>query len=283
MSALPGSKNTFVYYFVCGGDIVNYRSDAVRHDLLASDLASRQSSQPSRPVFIFVGSGLVFSDRLVDLVSSEFSDTDIVHLTELAELHHLDPLIRSSVALVIIDETSALDLSEVYSATALFSGSVGAVLAYRTVEQARKLLLISRDSQNQTPLRLLPMNLAIDAWLVALRLLVLGENFIPTEIIDLGTLQERKQPCQNKLGAAPLPQAMQHNKPRPFPEMDKLTSREQQIIELLSRGDRNRTIARELGLSVHTVKLHVHNIFGKLGVDNRTSATSKFLSHQASK
>ena len=155
---------------------MNYRSDAVRHDLLASDLASRQSSQPSRPVFIFVGSGLVFSDRLVDLVSSEFSDTDIVHLTELAELHHLDPLIRSSVALVIIDETSALDLSEVYSATALFSGSVGAVLAYRTVEQARKLLLISRDSQNQTPLRLLPMNLAIDAWLVALRLLVLGEN-----------------------------------------------------------------------------------------------------------
>jgi len=262
---------------------VSYRSDTLRHDLLASDLASRETTQPSRPVFVFVGSGLVFSDRLLDLVASEFGDTDIVHLTELAEIRHLDPLIRSSVAMVIIDETSAIDLSEVNSALVLLADEVGAVLAYRTTEQARKLLLISRDSKSHTPLRLLPMNLAIDAWLVTLRLLVLGENFIPSEILDMGIATERRQPCQKSLTNGTAEQVLQQTKPQPCPEIDRLTSREKQIIELLSRGDRNLTIARELGLSVHTVKLHVHNIFGKLGVDNRTSASNKFLSHQSLK
>lgn len=230
-----------------------------------------------------MGSSLVFSDRLLDLVSSEFGDTDVIHLTDLAEIRHLDPLIRSSVSLVIVDETSAEDLSEVYSALAFFSDDVDAVLAYRVVEQARKLLLIRRDSRNGRDLRLLPMNLPLNAWLVALRLLVLGENFIHSEILEVRADTEPRRPCQKTLAHAGSTQDPQNHGSPQHPEIDKLTSREKQIIELLYRGDRNRTIARELGLSVHTVKLHVHNIFGKLGVDNRTSATSKFLSHQSSK
>jgi DNA-binding NarL/FixJ family response regulator len=48
-----------------------------------------------------------------------------------------------------------------------------------------------------------------------------------------------------------------------------LSPREQQIALLISRGLSNKDIARELGLSLGTVKIHVHNIFQKLGEKSR--------------
>ena len=51
-----------------------------------------------------------------------------------------------------------------------------------------------------------------------------------------------------------------------------------EILPLIARGEQNKTIADKLGLSVHTVKLHSHNIFSKLGVSNRTGAANWYLS-----
>ncbi|MCU1433466.1 MAG: LuxR family transcriptional regulator [Pseudarthrobacter sp.] len=53
-----------------------------------------------------------------------------------------------------------------------------------------------------------------------------------------------------------------------------LTPREVQLLELLATGLTNRAIARQLFISEATVKTHLVHIFGKLGVDNRTSATA---------
>jgi two-component system, NarL family, nitrate/nitrite response regulator NarL len=52
---------------------------------------------------------------------------------------------------------------------------------------------------------------------------------------------------------------------------DSLTTRERQIVLVLSDGLSNKEIARKLGLSEGTVKVHLHNIFGKLGIANRTA------------
>jgi two-component system nitrate/nitrite response regulator NarP len=49
-----------------------------------------------------------------------------------------------------------------------------------------------------------------------------------------------------------------------------LTTRERQLIELVRRGLRNRDIAAELGVTEGTVKVYLHGIFDKFGVDNRT-------------
>jgi len=49
-----------------------------------------------------------------------------------------------------------------------------------------------------------------------------------------------------------------------------LTVREEQIIALLRCGMPNKQIARELGLSEGTVKVHLHNIMKKCDVANRT-------------
>jgi len=48
-----------------------------------------------------------------------------------------------------------------------------------------------------------------------------------------------------------------------------LSPRERQVAMLIGRGLCNKEIARELGLSVGTVKLHVHNILKKTGARNR--------------
>ena len=48
-----------------------------------------------------------------------------------------------------------------------------------------------------------------------------------------------------------------------------LTPRERQVAFLVTRGLSNKDVARELGLSEGTVKIHLHNIFQKLGAKNR--------------
>jgi len=56
-----------------------------------------------------------------------------------------------------------------------------------------------------------------------------------------------------------------------FPIPDVLTPREREIATLASAGLSNRQIARQSSLVEGTVKIHLHNIYGKLGVKNRTA------------
>lgn len=61
------------------------------------------------------------------------------------------------------------------------------------------------------------------------------------------------------------------------PELNRLTRREREVLEHLVRGSSNRQIARSLGISERTVKNHLHGIFTKLDVSDRTSAAVKAL------
>jgi PAS domain S-box-containing protein len=51
-----------------------------------------------------------------------------------------------------------------------------------------------------------------------------------------------------------------------------LSQRETQVLHLLTKGHSNTQIASRLGISPHTVKSHVINIFNKLGVNDRIQA-----------
>lgn len=55
---------------------------------------------------------------------------------------------------------------------------------------------------------------------------------------------------------------------------DLLTPREVEILELIDRGLTNQQIASRLSLTLHTVKNHVHNLLGKLGVASRAEAVT---------
>ena len=52
-----------------------------------------------------------------------------------------------------------------------------------------------------------------------------------------------------------------------------LTTRERELVLLVVQGLSNKHIARRLGVTEGTVKVHLHNIFKKLGVPNRTVLT----------
>ena len=59
------------------------------------------------------------------------------------------------------------------------------------------------------------------------------------------------------------------------PELvEDLSSRELEILELISQGLSNEAISKKLYLSLGTVKWHTTNIYGKLGVKNRTRAAA---------
>lgn len=57
---------------------------------------------------------------------------------------------------------------------------------------------------------------------------------------------------------------------------DLLTPREIEILELIDQGLTNQQIASRLSLTLHTVKNHVHNLLGKLGVASRAEAVTVF-------
>lgn len=54
-----------------------------------------------------------------------------------------------------------------------------------------------------------------------------------------------------------------------------LTNRENEICNLLAKGLYNREIAEKLNISISTVQNHIHKIYKKLGVRNRTEAVGK--------
>jgi DNA-binding NarL/FixJ family response regulator len=58
-------------------------------------------------------------------------------------------------------------------------------------------------------------------------------------------------------------------------EIEKLSIREQEILDYLSKGYRYKEIATMLFVSIETVRKHIHNIYEKLQVNSRTDALNK--------
>jgi DNA-binding NarL/FixJ family response regulator len=57
----------------------------------------------------------------------------------------------------------------------------------------------------------------------------------------------------------------------------RLSTREAQVLEMVTRGLTNAQIAAALGVTVHAVKFHLAAIYRKLDVGNRTEAAGVYL------
>jgi DNA-binding NarL/FixJ family response regulator len=98
----------------------------------------------------------------------------------------------------------------------------------------------------------------------------------PEEIIDAVR--------QVKAGGAPMtPEiarrvvASFHRPPKKLEQTEALTGREEEILELLSKGYVPKEIADQLKISVETVRTHLRHIYEKLHVRSRTEAVIKYL------
>ena len=61
-----------------------------------------------------------------------------------------------------------------------------------------------------------------------------------------------------------------------------LSPREKEIVALLAKGHLYKEIASQLGISVETVRTHIHNTYEKLHVRSRTEAVMKIYGRMTS-
>ncbi len=74
-----------------------------------------------------------------------------------------------------------------------------------------------------------------------------------------------------------LRQVSQHGEPEK--DLEPLTAREEEVLQLLAQGLQNKEIAGQLVISERTVKFHVSCILAKLGAGNRTEAVAIAAQH----
>ncbi|OSQ38557.1 response regulator [Thalassospira mesophila] len=105
----------------------------------------------------------------------------------------------------------------------------------------------------------LPKTLSGKSLINALRLVMSGEKYIPSALLedDGGTIRPGEIDLDGLEPDNPLRQ---------------LTNREREVLALLTKGLSNKEIAKQLSVREITVKVHLTGIFKKLGAANRTQA-----------
>ncbi len=91
----------------------------------------------------------------------------------------------------------------------------------------------------------------------AIKIVLQGDIYIPQEII------------KENITAFAAVMNINHK------SIETLTKRQNEVLKLISQGKCNQEIAKEMGLSLGTVKLHLNAIFKALEVSNRTEAIIK--------
>jgi DNA-binding CsgD family transcriptional regulator len=114
----------------------------------------------------------------------------------------------------------------------------------------------------------LPMQAKLDQLTPIIALMMRGGDYYPRHLV------QDEQPAASPVevvSALPRPSV------KPSPDcLSYLTKRERQVLAMVSRGLQNKSIASDLNLSEHTVKIHLHNIITKLGTHNRTEAAAVY-------
>ncbi|MBK8901191.1 MAG: tetratricopeptide repeat protein [Anaerolineaceae bacterium] len=76
---------------------------------------------------------------------------------------------------------------------------------------------------------------------------------------------------EGESAVSPTPQSPGSDQPL----IEPLSDRELEVLQLIAAGLKNREIAEELFVALSTVKTHVNNLYGKLGVSSRVQAVSR--------
>ncbi len=181
---------------------------------------------------------------------SEISVVNVVH--DFAALR--DSLARLPVDLVLIDITQGIDFDEVRALAAECPGAT--LLALGLKEQGREVVQCGRAGFAGY----VPRDASVDALKKCMRDAVDGRLRCPDEIA--GSLLRAL--CRDVASTHRSPAAGDS-----VAEDCALSPREGDVARLISHGFSNKEIARELNLSIATVKHHVHSILEKLRLVRR--------------
>lgn len=220
----------------------------------------------SRADLIFAGPRNEFPDCMIRAIRSELGKIEVLRVETLAEL--LAPGAETAgVRLLLVHERQCADCIAGLARlqTAMPDAAVAIVCAPAVNDPASVRTLLGSNAV----LGILPLHLKLDVWLSALRLLLSGGDYCPLEYAHL-LIQDG---APNRTSEPPVANGYRHSRLGAAV----LTERETDVLRLVAQGMQNKNIASQLALSEHTVKLHIHHIISKLGVNNRTEATAVFL------
>lgn len=102
-----------------------------------------------------------------------------------------------------------------------------------------------------------------------------NNNHEPCKYINCPFWSEKRQTCNWAIVINQLANLFTQNKPT-----TELTPKEQEILELITKGYSNQQISDALHAQISTVKNHVSNILSKLGAKNRVEAVIISLEHR---
>ena len=115
----------------------------------------------------------------------------------------------------------------------------------------------------------------LEGEIVAVLTLLRSAELGPFSADELAHLNKLQPFLEYALNSVYLPRRVQQR--RSARERFSLTDREVDVVELIVAGANNQVIARELGLSLATVKTHLQHIYHKAGVSSRTALIAKVL------
>lgn len=259
--------------------------------------AGRSGGAGDPPRVLLAGSFVSFSDRVLSVLGAEFPGFRFHRIDEAALAHEVGhevgcgaPLGRTH--LLVCEEGAAAAALDVAAA-----GQAHVAVAFRDAGSIAARMIDLGACGVPMGLSLLPMNVRLDAWLSIMGLLLQGETYVPVEVFRrLSGPREawaRTGRAPDRRATAGGGDAFQAGGAvdgagdwaRDWTRLDLaphgLTNRERRVLPLIAQGKQNKVIASELAVSEHTVKLHVHNIIGKLGVRNRTEAARRYLARPA--
>lgn len=203
----------------------------------------------------------LFSTAVKDLLERRLGFPEVIVVTSFdAATRHLSG--NSSIALALID----LGLSDMDGLASLASLRV----AYPDL----RLAAIAGPSRREDILRALsagvhgfvPRTLTINEMVQALAGIVNGQIYVPPTLSDM--LDDT--PTDGPANPPAVHRADENGDRRDVA----LTSRQQEVMQLISEGKTNKEIARSLGLAEGTVKAHVNALFRALSVHNRASVAA---------
>ena len=230
----------------------------------SKDTFLSELSESHTDAVMFFGHSSDFPDVMLRIIEAEFQGVRAIRSDDFETPVARAPDGRPK--LLIIDERLIEYLVTHYENIQRRFPGADLVFSYRDVKRAR-CVFNRQQSQGKFPgLRFMPSNASVVELISMFRLLLAGDFIIPADLL----ISER----------SPLPPPPTGIEPELELESEGeklLTPRENEVLELVAYGHRNKNIATRLQVSEHTVKLHIHHIFAKLGVNNRTAATNWYL------
>lgn len=160
---------------------------------------------------------------------------------------------QAELPLLIVDPTTSTELTDLLT-------DAGSVSANRRLLLApERDLSLARRARMHGFAGILPKTDEGPLMIAAIKLVLAGGEYFPCF--------DEIEPSTGPVGQGPL---------------DRLSKRQREVLEEMKLGRTNKEIAKALGISIATVKLHVQAVLGAAGARNRTEAVTRLSQGSAS-